>query len=65
MSKTDLIETLKSGRVDYVRVEFIDVLGHVRGRSLRRAEFERIMTQDLGVPYAESLVLLDFQDRPL
>ncbi|AKV73718.1 MULTISPECIES: glutamine synthetase family protein [Metallosphaera] len=65
MSRTDLIETLKSGRVDYVRVEFIDILGHVRGRSLRRAEFERVMAQDLGVPYAESLVMLDFQDRPL
>jgi glutamine synthetase len=65
LSKDDVLEALKSGRIDYVRVEFIDLLGNVRGRSLRRAEFEKVMGQDMGVPYAESLVLLDYLDRPI
>ncbi|MBW9141668.1 MAG: glutamine synthetase, partial [Candidatus Aramenus sp.] len=66
MSREDVIETLKSGRIDYVRVEFIDLLGNVRGRSLRRAEFENLMLKESGgVPYAESLVLLDYKDTPI
>ncbi len=65
MSRDDVIETLKSGRIDYVRVEFIDILGNVRGRSLRRAEFENLILKESGVPYPESLVLLDYKDIPL
>ncbi|QKR00561.1 glutamine synthetase [Metallosphaera tengchongensis] len=65
MSKPELMDALKSGRVDYVRVEFIDVLGHVRGRSLRRAEFEKVINGNVGVPYAESLLVLDYRDKPL
>jgi glutamine synthetase len=66
LSREDVIEALKSGRIDYVRVEFIDLLGNVRGRSLRRAEFEILMLKESGgVPYAESLVLLDYKDTPV
>jgi glutamine synthetase len=63
--KDELLEILKSGRVDYVRVEFIDLLGNVRGRSLRRAEFENLILKDSGLPYPESLLMLDYADSPI
>ncbi|AWR96607.2 glutamine synthetase [Acidianus sulfidivorans JP7] len=65
MSRDEVLETLKSGRIDYVRVEFIDLLGNVRGRSLRRPEFEDVLINGKGIPYSESLVLLDYQDNPI
>ncbi|EZQ10851.1 MULTISPECIES: glutamine synthetase family protein [Acidianus] len=65
MSKDELLEALKSGRIDYIRVEFIDLLGNVRGRSLRRAEFETITQRDSGISYPESLALLDYKDQPI
>ncbi|MEM1626527.1 MAG: glutamine synthetase family protein [Sulfolobaceae archaeon] len=64
MSKEELLEILKTGRADYVRVEFIDILGNVRGRSLRRLEFERIL-EERGVVFSESLLILDYKERPI
>jgi len=61
--RDEILDVLKSGRVDYVRVVFVDVLGNGRGRSLRRIEFEKAL--DKGVEYSESLLLLDFQDLPI
>lgn len=63
MLRDEILDVLKSGRVDYVRVVFVDVLGNGRGRSLRRIEFEKAL--DKGVEYSESLLLLDFQDLPI
>ncbi len=64
MSRGDILDQLKSGNIDYVRVEFVDVLGNTRARSLRRAEFEEISEGLKGVLFPESLLLLDYQDRP-
>lgn len=61
--KDEILDILKSGRIDYVRVVFVDVLGNVRGRSLRRIEFEKAL--DKGVEYSESLLLLDYKDSPI
>jgi len=61
--RDEILDILKSGRVDYVRVVFVDILGNGRGRSLRRIEFEKAL--DKGVEYSESLLLLDFQDLPI
>lgn len=61
--RDEVLEVLKSGRVDYVRVVFADVLGNSRGRSLRRVEFEKAL--DKGVEYSESLLFLDFNDTPI
>lgn len=65
MSREELLEILKSGRIDYVRVEFIDILGNVRGRSFRRPEFENVIMSGSGIPYSESLVMLDYSDTPI
>lgn len=65
MSRDELLEILKSGRIDYVRVEFIDILGNVRGRSFRRPEFENVIMNGNGIPYSESLVMLDYTDTPI
>ncbi|MDT7860710.1 MAG: glutamine synthetase family protein [Saccharolobus sp.] len=65
MSKEDVFDILKSGKIDYVRVEFVDLLGNTKGRSLRRAEFESIISDNKGVDYPESLVLMDYKDRPI
>ncbi|WP_338603446.1 glutamine synthetase family protein [Sulfolobus tengchongensis] len=65
MSKENIFDALKSGKVDYVRVEFIDILGNTKGRSLRRAEFENIINNNKGVDYPESLSLMDYKDRPI
>jgi len=64
VSKEELLEILKTGRADYVRVEFIDILGNVRGRSLRRVEFERVL-QERGVVFSESLLILDYKEQPI
>ncbi|WP_147127837.1 glutamine synthetase family protein [Sulfolobus acidocaldarius] len=64
MLKDEILELLKSGRIDYVRVVFVDILGNVRGRSLRRAEFEKVLNER-GVEYSESLILLDYRDEPI
>jgi glutamine synthetase len=64
VSKEELLEILKTGKADYVRVEFVDVLGNVRGRSLRRLEFEKVL-QERGVVFSESLLLLDYSERPI
>lgn len=63
LSRDELLEVLKTGKVDYIRVEFIDVLGNVRGRSLRRIEFEDNM--DEGFPFPESVLTMDYSDKPL
>ena len=63
MLRDEILDILKSGKVDYVRVVFVDILGNTRGRSLRRLEFEKAL--DKGVEYSESLLLLDFQDSPI
>jgi glutamine synthetase len=63
LTRDELLEILKTGKVDYIRVEFVDVLGHVRGRSLRRIEFEENI--DVGFSFPESLAILDYTDRPL
>ncbi|BBG25222.1 Glutamine synthetase [Sulfuracidifex tepidarius] len=65
LSRGDVLDQLKSGNIDYIRVEFIDVLGNTRARSLRRAEFEEISNGLKGVLFPESLLLLDYQDRPI
>ncbi|MUN29168.1 glutamine synthetase family protein [Sulfuracidifex metallicus] len=65
MSRSDILDQLKSGNIDYVRVEFIDILGNTRARSLRRAEFEEISNGLKGVLFPESLLILDYQDRPI
>lgn len=65
MSKENVFDILKSGKIDYVRVEFVDLLGNTKGRSLRRAEFESIISDNKGVDYPESLVLMDYKDRPI
>jgi glutamine synthetase len=62
--RDEVYEVLKSGKVDYVRVVFTDVLGNVRGRSLRRAEFEKVI-EGKGVEYSESLLILDYKDTPI
>jgi glutamine synthetase len=64
MLREEIFETLKSGKVDYVRVEFVDLLGNTRGKSLRRAEFEEVLSGK-GVEFAEGLVVLDYTDTPL
>jgi len=64
VSREDIFETLKTGKVDYVRVEFVDLLGNTRGKSLRRAEFEEVLNGK-GVEFAEGLVVLDYADVPL
>ena len=64
MSREEVLETLKGGKVDYVRVEFVDVLGNTRGKSLRRFEFEEVLSGK-GVDFAESLIVLDYSDQPL
>jgi len=56
------MELLKTGKIDYVRVFMVDTLGNVRGRSLRRMEFERAI--DMGVNYPESILYSDLWDRP-
>ncbi|WP_369609218.1 glutamine synthetase family protein [Sulfurisphaera javensis] len=63
MLRDEVLEILKSGRVDYVRVVFTDILGNSRGRSLRRIEFEKAL--DKGVEYSESLLYLDYKDIPI
>ena len=65
LSREEVLDILKSGRVDYVRVVFVDVLGNTRGRSLRRIEFEKILEKGKGVEYSEALLLLDFRDSPI
>lgn len=65
MSRDEVLEILKSGRIDYVRVEFIDLLGNVRGRSFRRPEFENVILSGNGISYSESLVFLDYNDIPI
>lgn len=62
--RDEVLEILKSGKVDYVRVVFVDILGNVRGRSLRRAEFEKVL-EGKGVEYSESLLFLDYRDTPI
>ncbi len=64
MIREEVLETLKSGKVDYVRVEFVDILGNTRGKSLRRYEFEDVLN-GRGVDFAESLIVLDYSDQPL
>jgi glutamine synthetase len=64
VSQEDIFETLKTGKVDYVRVEFVDLLGNTRGKSLRRAEFEEVLNGK-GVEFAEGLVVLDYAEVPL
>ena len=64
MNRDEVLELLKSGNVDYVRVVFADILGNVRGRSLRRAEFEKVL-EGKGVEYSESLLFLDYKDTPI
>ncbi|MEM0015769.1 MAG: glutamine synthetase family protein [Saccharolobus sp.] len=65
MSRDNVLDVLKSGKVDYMRVEFVDILGNIKGRSLRRAEFENIISNNRGVDYPESLTLMDYKDRPI
>ncbi|WP_432518003.1 glutamine synthetase family protein [Saccharolobus islandicus] len=65
MSKENIFDALKSGKIDYVRVEFVDILGNTKGRSLRRAEFENVINNNKGVDYPESLALMDYKDRPI
>ena len=65
MLKDEVLDVLKSGKVDYVRVVFVDVLGNTRGRSLRRIEFEKALENGKGIEYSESLLLLDFRDLPI
>ncbi|TRM96385.1 glutamine synthetase [Sulfolobus sp. B1] len=65
MYKENVLDVLKSGKIDYVRVEIVDLLGNTRGRSLRRAEFEDMINSNRGVNYPESLVLMDYMDRPI
>jgi len=63
--KDEVLDVLKSGKVDYVRVVFADVLGNTRGRSLRRIEFEKALESGKGIEYSESLLFLDFKDSPI
>ncbi|BBD72777.1 glutamine synthetase [Sulfodiicoccus acidiphilus] len=63
MSSEQIMELLKTGKIDYVRVLVVDVLGNVRSRSLRRMEFEKAV--DMGVNYPESILYLDIWDRPI
>ncbi|QIW25309.1 glutamine synthetase [Sulfolobus sp. S-194] len=63
MLRDEVLEVLKSGRVDYVRVVFADVLGNSRGRSLRRIEFEKSLNK--GIEYSEALLYLDYKDTPI
>ena len=65
MSRENVLDALKSGKIDYMRVEFVDILGNIKGRSLRRAEFENIISNNRGVDYPESLTLMDYKDRPI
>ncbi|MBB5252839.1 glutamine synthetase [Sulfurisphaera ohwakuensis] len=61
--RDEVLEVLKSGRVDYVRVVFADILGNSRGRSLRRIEFEKSLNK--GIEYSEALLYLDYKDTPI
>jgi len=63
LNKEEILETLKTGRVDYVRVEFVDILGNVRGKSLRRVEFQEAIED--GIPFSSSILSYDYKDRPL
>ncbi|HII74732.1 glutamine synthetase family protein [Sulfurisphaera tokodaii] len=63
MLRDEVLEVLKSGRVDYVRVVFADILGNSRGRSLRRIEFEKSLNK--GIEYSEALLYLDYKDTPI
>lgn len=64
-SKEEVLETLKGGKVDYVRVEFVDLNGNMRGRSLRRAEFEKTIEEERGVIFSQALLLMDFEENTI
>ncbi|MCY0859080.1 MAG: glutamine synthetase family protein [Sulfolobaceae archaeon] len=64
-SKEEVLDIIKGGKVDYVRVEFIDLNGNMRGRSLRRAEFEKIIEEEKGVMFSQALLFMDFEENPL
>ncbi|BCU68179.1 glutamine synthetase [Sulfolobales archaeon HS-7] len=63
MSKEEMLEILKTAKVDYVRLELVDLLGNVRGKSLRRVDFEENL--DVGFVFPDDVLTRDYADRPI